>query len=465
MEDIVFVKGLDGGNSPAAAQPTAGQTLDVRYTYPRPTAGSNELDYEPSKRKSWTRGFFVWFNSLVNIETTSDKEKMLILQHHETWLLHHHHDYTSPTMPLRPTTFPRYLHHYHFRGHHASIAVLQLPHAIPNGASSDRHRAFSTSAADAITSVFDTTQSLILQLQTATSLPWLFAIPLVAVIARTVVTLPFSLYGHRQTRTRLGLSPLLHAWAAVHRRQVAKAVHPADPATPAELVGRKIYDTPQKWQREVLLRTARKRRQLYRQFGCQAWKSYVGLVQIPVWILASVSVRRLAGVGHWWTVTPGDASAAGSDAEVDTLAAASTDADASVPVGSASGMDEITAAVRAQMQHGGIDGWFPDLLQPDPMFILPIVFSLTVFTNIASVQASAQNVTGWRKGLRNGLMAMSILILPVTLNAPAILLLYWSTSSTYSLLQNAILGRLLPMPRTVKPVDRPRVLGHVNKAA
>ncbi|KAK6335340.1 hypothetical protein TWF696_002120 [Orbilia brochopaga] len=372
-------------------------------------------------------------------------------------------------MPLRPTTFPRYIRRHHRRVCHSPIAILQISNSIPHGFNDPNHhlpryRDFSTSST--ITSLFDSVQSLILQLHDATSLPWLFTIPLVAVIARTTVTLPFSLYAHRQNRTRLALSPLLHAWTAIHRRQVAKAVHPSTPSTSTELVGRKIYDTPQKWQREVLQRTQRTRRQLYRQFGCQAWKSYVGLAQIPVWILASVSVRRLAGVGNWWSAQPSAAPIAAlttENADDDATAAASIDADPSTTLENANITDEIIGAVRTQMQHDGIDGWFTDLLQPDPMFILPIIFSLAVFTNIATVHSTTQHVKGWRKGLRNGLMVMSILIIPVTLNAPAILLLYWSTSSTYSLLQNAVLGRLLPMPRGVKPVDRPTALGNLER--
>ncbi|KAF3903418.1 hypothetical protein ABW21_db0205088 [Orbilia brochopaga] len=368
-------------------------------------------------------------------------------------------------MPLRPTTFSRYLRGPHHRTSHSPIAALQVLSA--NGFEGrnhhpPRHRGFSTSST--INSVFDSAQSLILQLHDTTSLPWLFTIPLVAVIARTTVTLPFSLYAHRQNRTRLTVSPLLHAWTAIYRRQVARAVHPTDPSTSAELVGRKVYDTPQKWQREVLQRLQRKRRQLYYEFGCQLWKSYVGLIQIPVWILASVSVRRLAGVGSWWSGQPSAAPVPGiENADVGAAVTGSTAPDSSTALDHTGGTDEILTAVRTQMQHDGIDGWFTDLLQPDPMFLLPIIFSLTVFTNIATVQSSAQNVRGWRKGLRNGLMAMSILIIPVTLNAPAILLLYWSTSSTYSLVQNAVLSKVLPMPRGVKPLDAPKALGNLEK--
>ncbi|KAF3148591.1 Cytochrome c oxidase assembly protein cox18, mitochondrial [Orbilia oligospora] len=125
----------------------------------------------------------------------------------------------------------------------------------------------------------------------------------------------------------------------------------------------------------------------------------------------------------------------------------------SIPENGTPGLDEITAKVREEMQTGGIDGWFVDLLQPDPYMILPIIFSLTLFTNVMSATARAtKEPTGWRKGLRNALMGISLAAFPLTIGSPAVLLLYWITSGTYSLIQNTVLHTVLPPPKSVAPV-------------
>ncbi|EWC45902.1 hypothetical protein DRE_04909 [Drechslerella stenobrocha 248] len=373
-------------------------------------------------------------------------------------------------MRLAVTTVSRGFNHHHRNIRSSSVLLSRFSNGFSNpGTSVPDRRLISTTAAatttttstDSVTALLDLSQSLILQLHDSTSLPWVLTVPLIAIITRTLFTLPFSIYAHRQNQTRLTTSPLLHAWAAIHRRQVAKAVHTKSTTTSPELVGRKVYDTPEKWQKEVLRLTRRKRQQIYRQFGCQTWKSFVGLVQVPVWILASLSVRRLAGVGDWW-------SGSSAKATANTEAALSANIDTDLDIDSLSSLvpeirdsaSDATAAARAQMHQDGIDGWFTDLLQPDPMFILPILFSLAIFTNVASTSRQA---TGWQKGLRNGLVIMSIAVLPVTLNTPAVLLLYWSTSSAYSLAQNVILARLMPMPRSVKPPKERKILGSYDK--
>lgn len=188
--------------------------------------------------------------------------------------------------------------------------------------------------------------------------------------------------------------------------------------------------------------------ELYKKFGCQYWKGFVGLIQIPVWVLASISVRRVTGVGGW--EAPIDISKRAR--EMNSL---QSDAPGVPPTteNGISGIDEITAKVREEMQTGGIDGWFVDLLQPDPYMILPIIFSLTLFTNVMSATARAsKEPTGWRKGLRNALMGISIAAFPLTIGSPAVLLLYWITSGTYSLIQNAVLHTVLPPPKSVAPV-------------
>ncbi|KAK6518943.1 Cytochrome c oxidase assembly protein cox18, mitochondrial [Arthrobotrys megalospora] len=341
------------------------------------------------------------------------------------------------------TTISRHLRHHHLR-------ILPLPllrsstahNGQPQPPSVTPRRSFSTPSIEPLLS---TTTSLILTLQSTTSLPWLLTIPLVALTVRTCITLPFTLYSHKRTLKQLSLSPIIHAWSSIYRRQVAKEVYPNNPTTPKHLIGKKVYDTPEKWTKEVLIRTKNKRVEIYKQFGCQYWKGFVGLIQIPVWVLASVSVRRVTGVGGW--EAPIDIAKRAKEMSV------LPGNEGVVVTEGIAGIDEITAKVREEMQTGGIDGWFVDLLQPDPYMVLPIIFSLTLFTNVMSATARAsKEPTGWRKGLRNALMGISIAAFPLTIGSPAVLLLYWITSGTYSLVQNAVLHTLLPPPKGVEPV-------------
>ncbi|KAF3934777.1 hypothetical protein ABW20_dc0108858 [Dactylellina cionopaga] len=378
--------------------------------------------------------------------------------------------------PSTPSPSPLLLLSRHLRHHHPrlqsqsrSLLLLSHPNVSYNGFNNQHpgltsHRTITTTST--IDTLLETTQSLVLTLQSTTSLPWLFTIPLIAILTRTAITLPFTIYSYKRTNKQISLSPLVSAWSAIYRTQVASERYPASPNTPKELVGTKLYGSPEAWQKEVLARTRRKRVEIYKEFGCQYWKGFVGLVQIPVWFIASITVRRLAGVeGLWVSNNAGKrASAVGGDVtgiDVDTNAsdlavgntAGSSMDSATVADNGTGGVDEVITVAREQMRNDGVEGWFPDLLQPDPLMILPIMFSLTLFTNVASISLrSNREPTGWRKHLRSALMGISIAVIPMTLNSPSILLLYWITSGSYSLLQNTILAKLMPFGKTVEPV-------------
>ncbi|KAF3201062.1 Cytochrome c oxidase assembly protein cox18, mitochondrial [Orbilia oligospora] len=381
---------------------------------------------------------------------------------------------TITTTTTTTATFTRHLRHHHLRPLTPSLLSptnLTTRNGNPITTPTTPRRSFTTTPT--IEPLLSTTTSLILTLQSTTSLPWLLTIPLVALTVRTCITLPFTLYSHKRTIKQLSLSPIIHAWSFIYRRQVAKEVYTPTPTSsssssstiPKELIGKKIFNTPEKWTKEVLKRTKNKRVELYKQFGCQYWKGFVGLIQIPVWVLASVSVRRVTGVNGWdapidiskrareMSSPSSPSSSSGLQSGVEGGASTSSSPVLSIPENGTPGLDEITAKVREEMQTGGIDGWFVDLLQPDPYMILPIIFSLTLFTNVMSATARAtKEPTGWRKGLRNALMGISLAAFPLTIGSPAVLLLYWITSGTYSLIQNAVLHTVLPPPKSVAPV-------------
>lgn len=93
-------------------------------------------------------------------------------------------------------------------------------------------------------------------------------------------------------------------------------------------------------------------------------------MQIPVWIAASVTLRGMAGrdgLPEWiQRVTGGASSTAGEEAGAGVVAAVA--AERIVPL-EASFADE-----------GAL--WFLDLLQEDPVMLLPMGFSFLMFANI-----------------------------------------------------------------------------------
>ncbi|KAK6524210.1 Cytochrome c oxidase assembly protein cox18, mitochondrial [Orbilia ellipsospora] len=362
---------------------------------------------------------------------------------------------------LRSTpSISRHLRHHHLRtirpllSHPLNHNGAPHPSSPRNGNSS--HRTITT-ASTTINTALETTQSLILSLQSTTTLPWLFTIPLIALLIRTTVTLPFSIYAHKRAHVQTSLTPLLRAWTTIYSLQTAKEKYPNPPSasTPAGMAGRKVYGTPEEWQSEVLSRIRRKRKEVYRAFGCQYWKSYVGLMQMPVWFFASMSIRNVAGLEQRYSpylsaFEKEDLSLLdGNDVDIIDNGSAGLGETAVVEEGP-------LAIAREQMHAGGIEGWFPDLLQPDPYMILPILFSLIVYTNLAWNNSRIRDaeLIGWRKGINNALLVMSIAIFPMTLNSPSILHVYWITSSSYSLVQNVLLHKAFPKLRFVKPLKK-----------
>ena len=74
--------------------------------------------------------------------------------------------------------------------------------------------------------------------------------------------------------------------------------------------------------------------------------------------------------------------------------------------------------------------WFPNLLIPDPYFLLPLSTSITM---LVSMQVSeTRNAMESNPMLKYGLVGLSLLLFPITMKFPAALTIYWCTSNIFT---------------------------------
>lgn len=107
-------------------------------------------------------------------------------------------------------------------------------------------------------------------------------------------------------------------------------------------------------------------------------------MQIPVWITASVTLRGMAGkegLPEWVQRTFGS--------ETTTAAGATVEGDGAVE-GVAEVVRERIVPLEASFGDEGVL-WFPSLLEPDLMMILPLAFSFLTFANVEVLPSFHQN--------------------------------------------------------------------------
>lgn len=290
----------------------------------------------------------------------------------------------TPTMPLlpRPLLLPR-------------LARPRNPHG---------HRAFhATPARRFLEPTLTATHTLLTTLHTTTALPWCTLIPLTAILLRALITTPTTIYSRQRAFKTLALQPLVSAWQ-----------HPLARAAKA------TTSTPQQWEAATRKALRGKRAEILKRHGCQRWKAFAApLMQLPVWVAASVTLRGMTGrdgLPEWWR---------GKNASPDTPNStpdALTDAPAADA--GAGALDTVTAAERliplepTFATEGAL--WFPDLLDADPLFLLPMAFSFLMFANIEMQSALHPPTTRTQRVFTNTLRVVPLMALPLILDMPAV---------------------------------------------
>uniref|UniRef100_V9KZ66 Oxidase (Cytochrome c) assembly 1-like protein n=1 Tax=Callorhinchus milii TaxID=7868 RepID=V9KZ66_CALMI len=103
------------------------------------------------------------------------------------------------------------------------------------------------------------------------------------------------------------------------------------------------------------------------------------------------------------------------------------------------------------LQTGGI-GWFIDLTAPDPLFILPLAVTASMWVILELGAESGVDNPNLRT-MKTVFRIMPLAILPFTINFPTAVFTYWMTSNVFSLIQVGFL-RIPAVRHRLKIPDR-----------
>lgn len=361
-------------------------------------------------------------------------------------------------------------------------APSQLRHpTVPSPFQSHRQSHRNFHIGPVIGTVLQGSQDLILSFHTVTHTPWFITIPLVSLGVNLLFRLPLNTYIHKIQHRRAKLAPILQAWGTRTQREIDLEHVP-----------------PSRRMAEVEARFGRTSSRIWKKFGLQDWKLYTNVLGLPFWLIGIDAVRRLCGgpagiLGRLFlgagsdqtdtAVTAAVGAQAAGEGGANNLAmpsgtgASDTPADlmqAGAPLPGSDMLDTVAHTVAESSLTTGGALWFPDLTVPDPWHVLPLTLSAVLVLNlwpktVAQRQAifnldvdggnGPSTVTSPRAGtapmptlgikgrlsLQRGLLVVSFLVGPLTMNLPAALHLYWITSSAVSLVTAKLLTRLYPV--------------------
>lgn len=280
-----------------------------------------------------------------------------------------------------------------------SARFLQLPANL-------RSRAFHASPRSRfIEESVTLSQTLIQTLHSTTGLPWAYTLPLFAVAVRTTLFLPLAIYVRRVTQRQISLQPIIQSWTHTLRKETIQEVG---------------HLGPQVSHQKLLVKMRNKRIEIYKRWGCQNWKNFTPVIQVPVFVCIMQSIRHMCGYGGMIL---------------------STDP--------ATG-DSISLIEPSLALEGAL--WFPNLMLADPYLVLPFVLSGTMLLNVLSNRFRtdrAETRSKFQTRLERVLGTVALAVGPVMLQAPTALLVYWIGSSLAALGQNFILDVVMPVQKPV----------------
>lgn len=292
-------------------------------------------------------------------------------------------------MPIRPVGFL-------LKSRHAQYSTVQV-------------RSFhaSRSASFEFSTVLQPVHHALQSAHAYTGLPWYVMIPLATLTLRATVTLPISILNRKRAQKQASLQPLLQAMTPVLKAKLA--------ASSAAQSGKLSIEQIN----VIAMKERRKRRvALFKKFKCQSWKSIVILpmIQIPLWATMSLVIRSMCG----WQAMPG------------------------IPKESAFIHESFL--------------WLPNLTEADPYGILPVCIGVFALANVEWNALVAMNPTAVAMRNRGKASApvifsnisriATLLFMTASFQAPSAVCLYWLSSNIFSLGQNLMLDRYLPIRYT-----------------
>ncbi|ERE89351.1 inner membrane protein OXA1L [Cricetulus griseus] len=102
------------------------------------------------------------------------------------------------------------------------------------------------------------------------------------------------------------------------------------------------------------------------------------------------------------------------------------------------------------LQTGGL-WWFQDLTISDPIYVLPLVVTATMW-GVLELGAETGVQSSDLQFMRNIIRVMPLMVLPVTIHFPSAVFMYWLSSNLFSLCQVACLR--IPAVRTVLKIPQ-----------
>ncbi|KAI4180306.1 MAG: hypothetical protein LQ346_007026 [Caloplaca aetnensis] len=227
---------------------------------------------------------------------------------------------------------------------------------------------------------------------------------------------------------------------------------------------------PIKCQKLVRKKLLKKCTEIYRQTGTQRWKSFLGYLQIPVWLTVIETIRRMCG-SREGLLGMIQSRFFGSNQEVtvpneredkaETALSEPISTIEDLQMSSTEGIDNfegIGENLLIPLESSlGTEGalWFHNLLLPDPHLTLSFLLSGSLFANILYQERRAKK-RGWKpsatqRGLGNFFKIAAFAVGPLTLSFPSAIHLYLISSSVFGLANSVLLNRYLPLETTSQP--------------
>ncbi|MCJ1321946.1 hypothetical protein MMC15_007291 [Xylographa vitiligo] len=227
-------------------------------------------------------------------------------------------------------------------------------------------------------------------------------------------------------RRQFALQPLLSAWGSLMARRTGQEHGTRSAAYRDKKIKKELQE---------------KRLEIYQRHGIIRGMFLAPLISFPVWLVFMETIRRMCGTqeGLLGLIAKAFDQPKGDEAAV-----------AFPPVQ----VDVISTYIEPSMAFEGAL-WFPDLLVPDPMLILPFALSACFFATIMQQDRRVINRNGvlskWHTRRSRIAKCVVLAIGPLTLHLPSAMLIYWMASSLTVLGQTMLLESVLPIPPAVLP--------------
>ncbi|CAN8103356.1 unnamed protein product [Discula destructiva] len=334
------------------------------------------------------------------------------------------------------------------------------PRIAPQAGLAGQRRPFSV--ADGASGLLRCSEWLITNTHDITGAPWSVSIPLAALIVSAAVRAPLSLYSHQKARKRAKLGPLIQAQTAMIGLGLRKKAVPD--------LRKKVV--------EVMKKRSKKLAETFA--GSERGSIIGGLLTLPIFVSNLEVIRRMCGGprGLFGRLVFG---ASGADGPADPATAAATMSAEGISASTPFAADMAEAAVASHRDvisdisvepTFATEGclWFPNLLESDPLHILPFALSAILVAHMIPGTSAARREliglspvagdkhavmmgqTGKRRALQRTMLILAFAMGPITMDMPAALHLYWLSSAGFSLAVTKGLRRALPIPKnTVRP--------------